>query len=169
MPKPDNQPKFNQTLRDKIIELTAKGLSQKKVAQICNVSVQTINVWRSKMVDFMLDYNEARAIAADQIESAMIKSAKGHYEPETKVFFDSKIGECVEHKVNKYYPPNERAGIFLLSKYKPEIFGEKIQNSAATNLFQIIINNALQADPHAKEVIDSVVGEFASNDELQRR
>lgn len=127
--KPENESgtgrpsKFNESLREKILELAKSGKTIEQIADIVGVTPRTIYNWQGKHRDLFHALKEAKQVADDLVEASLFARAVGYSHPEVKVFCDK--GDVIEHLVQKHYPPDVTAAIFWLKNRRPEEWREK--------------------------------------------
>ena len=116
---------FNDSIREKMIELAGKGKTNQQIADIIGVHVRTIENWQGKHKELMWALKEAKQVADDLVEASLFSRAVGYSHKEVKVFFDSKSLQTVEHEVVQQYAPDTTAAIFWLKNRQPDKWREK--------------------------------------------
>lgn len=123
-PKPLGRPtKFNEALKEKMLQLFEKGKTDKQVAEIVGVHVRTIENWKGKHPDFLWALRESKQIADDLVEASLFSRAVGYSHPEEKIF--QYEGEIIRAETTKHYPPESGAAFSWLKNRKPEQWREK--------------------------------------------
>lgn len=117
--------KFDSALAERIFELYSRGKTDAEVAESIGVSVRTIYNWKGKHPDFLHALQDGKDIANALVEASLFARAVGYSHQETKVFFDSKSLQTVEHEVIQHYPPDVGAATFWLKNRQPERWREK--------------------------------------------
>lgn len=150
-PKPGRPSKFNDAIREKIIQLAKAGKTEQQIAEIIGVHVNTIGNWKGRHQDLLWALNESKQVADELVEASLFSRAVGYSHPEVKVFCDK--GEITEHHVQKHYPPDVTAGIFWLKNRKPEEWRDKqdVEHSGKVALTESKSDEELTA--RAKELI----------------
>lgn len=122
-----NRPTYYKDLDlEKIKMLVTRGFTQAEIAFILGISGGLIKRMAAKNPEFRELLDEWREVANGRVERSLYENAIGYVHPETKVFYDSKTGQIVEHKIEKYYPPNVTAGKLWLMNKKPHKWKERI-------------------------------------------
>lgn len=98
----------------------AAGLFDKQIAANMNITQKTLIEWKDKYPVFGNLFLIGRGAAVIKVVNAMVTSATGHYAKEQVV--DNKGKKQI---VNKYYPPNVAAAIFLAKNWAPHKYKDK--------------------------------------------
>jgi transcriptional regulator with XRE-family HTH domain len=117
--------RFNQALKEKMLELYRKGKTDKQIAEIIGVSDRTINNWKRAFPTFLQALKESKQIADDLVEASLFSRAVGYSHPEEKVFCNE--GQIVTHDTIKQYPPDTTAAIFWLKNRQPQKWRENYE------------------------------------------
>ena len=122
--------KLTPQLALKIFILARKGLTDKEIAQVFDLTQQTVNNWK-KSVEFFESLKENKEYADAQVERSLFERAIG-YEHDEEQAFCSK-GKIIVHKCIKHYPPDPTAAIFWLKNRKATDWKDKadIEHSIA--------------------------------------
>lgn len=120
--------KFTQEVRNKVIELAGKGLTDEQIGQIIGVSRQCIVKWRQDNWDFNVTVREAKLFADMQVEAALYKRATGFKEKIKRQKLD-KFGNVHTIEEEVTYAPDTVAASFWLRNRQPEIWREKTEVS----------------------------------------
>jgi hypothetical protein len=123
MAKQGRPSRFNDAIKEKIIDLAEKGKTNEQIADIIGVHVRTIENWQGKHPDLLWAIKEAKQIADDLVEASLFSRAVGYSHPEQKVF--QNMGEIITHETIKQYPPDPTAMIFWLKNRQPKRWREK--------------------------------------------
>lgn len=118
MAKKGRPSKFNEALKEKMLELFEAGKTNDQVAEIIGVHVRTIENWQRRHPDFLWALRESKQIADDLVEASLFSRAVGYSHPEEKVF--QYEGEIVTHETVKHYPPDTGAALSWLKNRKPD-------------------------------------------------
>ena len=128
MARPDVKKLIDDNL-ERIEQWTRDGLTMKQIAANLGISDRTLYRYKSDSDSQLSQFiKNGRAVAVEQIENTMFKSACG-YERTVKKY--AKVKHClyengkkadeweemVEYEESVYYPPDTTAGIFLLKNW----------------------------------------------------
>lgn len=105
-----------------------------EIAFFVGVSPRVLYNWSGKYKDFKEALIHSRAIADEMVEASLFHRAIGYTHKETKVFFDSKSMQTVEHEVDKHYPPDTAAAQFWLKNRDPEKWKDKTEVEHSGNI-----------------------------------
>ena len=89
-------------------ELYKYGKTDKEVAEILEVTEQTINNWKKANVDFFESLKAGKELSDDRVKKSLYDRANGWKDSE-----------------GKEYPPDTTAGIFWLKNRLPKEFRDK--------------------------------------------
>lgn len=103
-----------------IKEWLDKGLFDHQIAKNIGITQKTLIDWKNKFPAFRTMFLAARKVAVHEVVNAMYKSALGFHEKEQVI--DNKGKKQI---VNKYYPPNITACIFLTKNWLPREYRDK--------------------------------------------
>ena len=101
------------------------GKTDRQVAEVLEVTTQTIGNWKKQFPDFFASLKEWKELCDGEVEATLYERAMGYSCPETKVFL-TKTGEIKEHTVIKHYAPDVTAQIFWLKNRKPKQWRDKV-------------------------------------------
>lgn len=126
--------KFNDSVREKILELAEKGKTIAQIAEIIGVSTRTLYFWQGRHPDLLHALKEAKQTADELVEASLFARAVGYSHPEQKVFLHE--GEVVTHDMIKHYPPDTTAAIFWLKNRKPKSWADtqKVEHSGGQEI-----------------------------------
>lgn len=79
--------KFDQSVRDRIMMLAAKGATDKDMAEAIGVHEATFNLWKHKHPDFYESLRSAKDIADDMVESALLNNAINNNNVTAQIFW----------------------------------------------------------------------------------
>lgn len=130
MTKQANPPKKRgrpPTFRPEYVDLVRKfcrlGATDEELAQLFNVSLRTLNNWKTQNAEFLQALREGKAISDAEVSDKLFKRATGysHEEDDIRVV----AGEIVITPTIKHYPPDTTACIFWLKNRQPDRWREK--------------------------------------------
>lgn len=127
MTLPERKEKYVEILTKAVGSLAKEGKSNKEIAAILGISVTTFTSWLAHNNRLATILNDSRAFVERAVEHSLFQLAVGYAHPETKVFYDSKTGDVVTHKVMKHYPPDLKAIQFILKNISPEKWKERTE------------------------------------------
>ena len=117
--------KFNEALKETMLKLFKRGLTDKQVAEAIGVCEKTINNWKGKFPTFQQALKESKLVADALVEASLFSRAAGFAHPEEKIFIvDNKVKRV---QTMKHYPPDTTAAIFWLKNRQPEKWRENYQ------------------------------------------
>ena len=96
------------------------GLFDKQIAKNIGITQKTLIEWKDKYPTLRTMFLTARKAAVHEVVNALYRSALGFHEKEQVI--DNKGKKQI---VNKYYPPNVAAGIFLVKNWSPQEYKDK--------------------------------------------
>lgn len=96
------------------------GLFDKQIAKNIGITQKTLIEWKDKYPTLRTMFLTARKAAVHEVVNALYRSALGYHEKEQVI--DNKGKKQI---VNKYYPPNVAAGIFLAKNWMPHEYKDK--------------------------------------------
>lgn len=96
------------------------GLHDQQIAANMNVSRKALCEWKQKYPTLRTMFLTARRASVHEVVNALYRSALGFHEKEQVI--DNKGKKQI---VNKYYPPNTAAGIFLVKNWAPQEYKDK--------------------------------------------
>jgi hypothetical protein len=118
---------------------TLMGCTLVQLAQVFEVTVETINTWQNKYPKFRKAIIKGRDLADAKVAKALYEAALGYSHPDKVIIsnkqreFDSKgrtIREWVEPlevDTVKHYPPNVTAAIKWLKARQPEVWSDRVE------------------------------------------
>lgn len=115
--------KFNELVKNKILELTAQGRSFEETAEIIGISTSTLYLWVNEKQEFSIAFREARAIADDLVEAALFQRAIG-YKHKAQKWFQHE-GHSWAEEYQEQYPPDTKAAQFWLTNRRPKDWRDK--------------------------------------------
>lgn len=96
------------------------GLFDKQIAKNIGITQKTLIEWKDKYPTLRTMFLTARKAAVHEVVNALYRSALGFHEKEQVI--DNKGKKQI---VNRYYPPNTAAGIFLVKNWSPQEYKDK--------------------------------------------
>lgn len=115
--------KFNDTIRDKIIQLAESGKTNEQIAEIIGVHVRTLENWQGKHPQLLWAIRESKQMADELVEASLFSRAVGYTHSEEKAFCSE--GVVITHDTQKHYPPDVQAAMFWLKNRQPDKWREK--------------------------------------------
>jgi len=143
--------KYNEYVHDIILNLYRAGKTDEDIAGYVGVTARTVMAWRQNKPEFLQAVRESKVSANAMVEKSLFQKAMGYTIKETKVFFDAKSGEVVEHIVDKHIPPDNTAMIWWLKNRAPDLWRDKIEIEANVNV------NTITDWLHAPEDDDDIL------------
>jgi len=94
------------------------GADDSRLAQMFDVSEQTINAWKKQYPEFLESLKNGKEIADAEIANSLFHRAKGYSHPEVDIkVIDSQI---VQTELTKHYPPDTGAAMAWLKNRQPK-------------------------------------------------
>lgn len=94
-------------------QLALLGLTDKEIAKVMDVNINTLDLWKRTRPEFAEKLHEGKVIADAKVSEALFKKACGFWEDVTEVFNNK--GDIIEHTYKKYFPPDSWAANKWLS------------------------------------------------------
>ncbi len=144
--------KLTPELALKIFMLSRKGLTDKEIANVFDITEQTINNWK-KDPEFFESLKADKKIADLMVERSLFERAIGYEHKETELFCHR--GKVISKEITKHYPPDPTSMIFWLKNRLPKEWRDKSQVDQG---FTDETDALLQKYKHmsAQELVDKV-------------
>lgn len=127
---------YKQEYAEMAYKIALLGATDKELAEIFDVSEQTINNWKKQHKDFFLALKRGKSIADANIVDRLYQRAMGfeHDSEEIKVVSmgSGEGSEVVRVPVRKVYPPDTVAAIFWLKNRQKNNWRDKIEQDLTT-------------------------------------
>ena len=124
---------------EEYVELAYKfcllGATDKQLAEMFDVSEQTVNIWKNKHEEFNLALKRGKTQADANVAQRLYSRALGYVAPETKIVsYEGAITDKMD--IEKHYPPDPTAAIFWLKNRQPEKWRDKVEidNNVSGNI-----------------------------------
>lgn len=104
-------------------KLCLLGATDGEIADFFEVSVATINRWKTAHEDFCESLKAGKAAADDRVERSLYQRALGYTHDEDKIFNNN--GEPLVVPTKKHYPPDTTAAIFWLKNRRGDEWRDK--------------------------------------------
>jgi transcriptional regulator with XRE-family HTH domain len=115
---------LNDKLREQMLRMYEKGLTDLQVADIVGVSYRTLMRWKSEDEEFRQSIKETTENADELVEKSLRSRAIGYSHKATKINI-TKDGEVIETEYIEHYPPDPTSMIFWLKNRQPQRWREK--------------------------------------------
>lgn len=119
-------PIYNDKVKEKLIEMSKQGKTEKQMAEIIGVSDSCLLKWKKKHTELVWALRENKQLADELVEASLYMRACG-YEHEAVKIFMNKDGETIEHKYVEQYPPDTAAAALWLKNRKPDVWRDKTE------------------------------------------
>lgn len=96
--------KWNDDRPRQAFECALLGVTDKELAHIMNVDVDTIERWKKKHPEFLEKLQEGKEVSDAKVAEAFYKCATGFYYDEQHISVD-KLGKVTVTTIRKYKPP----------------------------------------------------------------
>lgn len=121
-----NKPIYTKKHAEIAYKLCLLGATDEKIADILEVSVQTINNWKKKHKEFGLALKKGKEIADAEVANALYNRAKGYVAPDiVTATYEGKITDVMH--IEKHYPPDTGAAMAWLKCRQPDKWRDKQQ------------------------------------------
>lgn len=121
---------FRQEFCEQAYKLCLLGATDAKLADFFGTSEQTINVWKSRHVEFRESITRGKESADAEIAAALFHRAKGysHAEADIRTVAMGAGGgsEIVITPTVKHYPPDTQAASLWLRNRQPKLWRDKV-------------------------------------------
>lgn len=122
--------KFDQLWKkhqNKLSKLYKAALTDKEVAELLEITEQTINNWKKKHPEFFESLNADKLFVDKDVEASLFQRACGYSCPETKAQWvqDENGGKWETIELTKIYPPDPTSMIFWLKNRKKDEWRDK--------------------------------------------
>lgn len=132
------KPEFAEQAR-KLCEL---GATDAELADFFEVSVRTLNNWKSKP-EFLQSLKVGKDAADNRVEASLYHKATGYTYDSVKIFQFQ--GQVIEAPYREHVPPDTTAMIFWLKNRRPEQWRDKVDN---------IHSGAVQIEEITRTIVD---------------
>lgn len=103
--------------------LAVKGFTDKEIAELFDVTEQTINNWKKDYPQFFVSLKKGKEIRDAAVERSLFERACGYSHPE--VHITNYQGTVTKTEVIKHYPPDPTSMIFWLKNRQPDKWRDK--------------------------------------------
>lgn len=117
--------------------LAELGMTDKQIAYVVGVSVDTIDDWKKKK-RFLRALSKGKDIADERVKESLFHIALGYTVAEEQLFHYQ--GKIIRTNILKHYPPSEGAIKMWLSNRQPDIWREKKNGNGDTHVTHIVNN-----------------------------
>ncbi len=105
--------------------LAEKGFTDEEMAEVFDVSKQTINNWKKQFPGFFDSIKEGKDIADQKVVMSLYERACGYSHPE--VHFSEHKGTVTKTPHIKHYAPDPTSCIFWLKNRQPDQWRDKTE------------------------------------------
>ena len=116
--------KFNAKVQKQILCMALKSFTDAEMADILNVTEQTLNNWKITHSKFFESLKDAKKEADESVVKSLHERAMGYEHAEEKIFCNAD-GEVTTVQTVKHYPPDPTSMIFWLKNRNPEEWRDK--------------------------------------------
>ena len=122
-PNPGQPTKYHKQYDKLAYKFCLLGATDKQLADLFEVSVDTIHEWKKVHSSFLASIKKGKASADAKVAESLFRRATGYSHPET----DIKVidGRIVKSRVVKNYAPDTTAAIFWLKNRDKENWRDK--------------------------------------------
>ena len=120
----------------KALEIVASGgYTDKQLAEILSVTVQTVNNYKIKYPEFFASLKRGKDIADAKVEIPLFQRALGYSHPDVNI--TNYQGKAVATPVIKHFPPDLTSMIFWLKNRQKDKWRDR-QEIETTNKTQVV-------------------------------
>jgi len=124
MAKHAGQPtKYKPEYEHQVFVLAEKGFTDKEVAEVFEVTEQTINNWKKQFPQFFESLKAGKKVADQKVVQSLYQRALGYSHPEIHISTDK--GDVTKTDIIKHYPPDATSMIFWLKNRCPDQWRDK--------------------------------------------
>jgi len=102
------------------------GATDKDLAELFEVSEQTINAWKHEHPIFLESIKKGKVEADQAVTVSLYKRATGYSHPDTHI--SNYLGVVTKTAIRKHYPPDTTACIFWLKNRQKANWRDKIDH-----------------------------------------
>lgn len=106
---------YHPDMDETVYRLALRGVIDIDIAFVLGISSSTFSNWLRDHPSFRASRDNGKVPNDDEVERALIHSAKGYSHPEDKILADGTI-----IKTTKHYPPNPQSVALWLSNRRPD-------------------------------------------------
>lgn len=99
------------------------GATDAILADIFEVSEQTINNWKNEYIEFSLALKKGKTLADSKVALSLFKRANGYSHPDVDIKMYE--GIIITTKLKKYYPPDTMAAMYWLNNRQKQFWRTK--------------------------------------------
>jgi hypothetical protein len=112
-------------------KLCLLGSTDKQMADIFEVSEQTLNTWKQKHPSFLESLKKGKDLADAQVTKSLFQRARGYKHKEDKIFIDK--GTPIIVPTVKHYPPDTLACIYWLNNRQRDKWKNTVEVDGVEN------------------------------------
>lgn len=116
-------PKYNSSMGKQAEKLCSLGATDADLADFFEVSVRTIERWKSEHVDFCRALKVAKEVADQRVERSLYQRAIGYETDAVKIFNNNGAEMLIPYR--EKVQPDVTAAIFWLKNRKPEAWKDR--------------------------------------------
>jgi hypothetical protein len=114
---------YKKTFAAQAAKLCSLGATDADLADFFEVSIRTVERWRSEHEEFCRAVKEAKEAADARVERSLYQRALGYSHDAVKIMQNG--GDIIEAKYREHYPPDTTAAIFWLKNRRPKDWRDK--------------------------------------------
>ena len=107
------------------------GLTDKQLADLWGVTLQTVTNWKKKYPLFFASLKKGKEVSNNQVVKSLYQRATGYSHPE--VHISNYQGDVTITNIVKHYPPSEVACIYWLNNRDPENWRNRKESDESSN------------------------------------
>jgi hypothetical protein len=130
---------------DKVYKLCLLGATNEEIAEIINISIDTLYEWKNKHPEFSDSLERGRHDADANVANRLYQRAMGYSHKAVKIFMPAGAEEPVYAEYTEHYPPDTQAASLWLRNRQPARWRDRQELTGAGGRDLI---PARQADLH---------------------
>lgn len=104
-------------------KLCLLGATDERMADIFNIAVSTLNLWKLKHTSFSESLKKGKAFANADVAEALYNRARGYSHDD--VHIANYMGKPIITKITKHYPPDTGAAMAWLKNREPVLWKDR--------------------------------------------
>lgn len=132
------------------------GLTDRQVAVVLQVNVDTIHTWKKEHVEFSDSLKKWKEFADENIELSLYERAMGYSHPD--VHISTHEGEVIVTDIIKHYPPDPTSMIFWLKNRQPAKWRDRTELDINQKISISINYNKVDSKDLPPEQVKEILG-----------
>ena len=124
--KPGRPTLYKKTYAAQAYRLALLGATEKEMAEIFNISEQTLNLWKKTHPELIEEISRGKTAADSDVAVSTYKRALGYSHKAVKIFADPKTGRITKVPYTERYPPDTPAAKFWLTNRQRDKWKDRV-------------------------------------------